>query len=468
MNIYLIVPNSRGILERPTSPHNAIAYIAAVLLRARHKVQVLDMRLGYNNQDLFNKLNDFKPDLIGVTATSADRKLVYSLSKELNKKGYKTVLGGALPSTLRKRVLYESKFDYAVKGEGEETIVELCSNNNLDQIDGLIWRKGKEIIENKDRAVLQDLDSLPFPAFELFELEKYMDQKISIVSSRGCPYRCVYCSIYFTMGKKFRARSPENVVAEIEKWYKKGFKYFQFPDDCFTFDMDRVEKICDLILKKRINIKWDLRNGIRVDRVRESMLKKMKDAGCYYIAYGVESGNQQVLNKMKKGITLEQARKAVLMTKKLGIGVGCFFIVGLPDDNFKRFKETLKFALSLPVEEVRFYNIVPYEETELFQWIKDGNARLVYPEEEYLDHANRFGLDPLIESKDFTLEERKKALEIGEDYVMKYITKKEFGPLLGYIAWQIWRPKITRYFIIAFGKKIWTRIRYIKHKLKKA
>ena len=292
-----------------------------------------------------------------------------------------------------------------------------------------------------------------------------MDKKISIVSSRGCPYGCVYCSIYFTMGKKFRARSPENVVAEIEKWYKKGFRYFQFPDDCFTFDMDRVEKICDLIVEKDIKIRWDLRNGIRVDRVRESMLKKMKKAGCFYIGYGIESGDQEVLDKMKKGITVEQARNAVLMTKKAGIGVGGFFIIGLPSDNFKKFKQTLKFALSLPLEEVRIYTVIPYEGTELYRWIKEGNARFVHPEENYLDYVNRWTSDPVIETDDFSAAERRKAYEIGEQYVMKYITKKEFGPAFGWIAWQFWRPKITRVYIMNFGKRVWSLARHIKNRI---
>lgn len=464
MKVLLVIPNVKGMLERPSSPHGGTAYIASFLMKNRHKVEIADMRFNYTLEYLFDKLRKFNPDIVGVTSTSFGHAAAYNIINKLKEKGYKVVVGGPHPSTVKKEILEETKADFAIKREGEITFNELLKNlDNPAEVKGIIWRKDGGIIENPDREAIEDLDSLPFPAFELFELDRYMDKKIPIVTSRGCPYRCVYCSINLTMGHKFRARSAKNVVDELEYWVKKGYNYFGFNDDCFTFDMQRAKDICDLIIKRGLKIKWELRNGIRIDKLDEELMRKMRNAGCFYISFGIESAVQDVLNKMRKGLSIEHVREKVLLAEKLKIKHGGFFIIGLPGDNFERFKQTLDFALSLPFDEVRFYNAIPYPGTELFGWIKE-NGRFVRDTHEYLNMADAWSADPIFETDDFSAEERKKAFEIAEEYVMKYLMRQQFGKVMGYLAWLVWKPKVTRRVVMPVGKKVFSMVRMLRRK----
>ncbi|MFH1511068.1 MAG: radical SAM protein [Candidatus Woesearchaeota archaeon] len=463
MRVFFVVPESKGdVLVRPSSPHNGTAYLSAVLREHKHAVTVLDMRLGYSYDDLLERLQKFRPNLVAVTMTSRDFLKTYNLVDRLKNDSFKVVLGGPHPSTIGKQVLKDTKADYAVMGEGEMTLLDLADDKPIKSIRGLVWRGNKGIVQNKPREYIQDLDSLPFPAFDLFELDRYMDKKISIVSSRGCPYNCTYCSMRFTMGFRFRPRSAKNVVDELEFWYKRGYRYFAFVDDCFTFDTKRAEQVCDEILKRRLKVRWDLKNGIRVDKVNELLLGKMKQAGCFFVAFGVESADQEVLNKMKKGITVEMAARAVRLAKKVGIeDVSGFFIIGMPGDDWNKFKNTLDFALSLPFDEIRFYNAVPYPGTELFGWIK-SNGKLLLPPENYLNKASRWDSTPVFETDNFSAKERQRAFVMAEKYVMKYLMQVELGKLVGNIAWLIWMPRFSRLAVMAVGKRVWTIIREIR------
>ena len=463
MKLFLIIPDIKGVVSKPTSPHIGSAYLAAVLLKNGHNVRLLDMRFGYKYSYLLGKLKEFKPDFVGITSTSVGHKKACELIENLKRDSFKVLIGGPHASVMLKNVLEETRADFAIRGEGEDTIIDFLNNiTKPEKVKGLIWRnENGEIIENEGRDRIQDLDGIPFPAFELFELDKYMDKKLPIVTSRGCPYRCTYCSIFFTMGHKFRARSPENVVNEIEKWYKKGYKYFSFNDDCFTFDMERAAEICELIVDRNLKIEWDLRNGIRIDNVNEQLLRKMKKAGCVYMAFGVESANQDVLNKMRKGIKIEQARNAILLADKIGIKKGAFFIIGMPGGNMETFKQSLDFALTLPLDEVRFYNAIPYPGTELFSWIKE-NAKFLQPLDSYLDNADAWDAEPIYETEDFKRNERKKAFLIAEEHVMKYLMKREFGKFFGMIGWCLWKPRFSRKAVFPIGKKVWSFFRILR------
>lgn len=465
MKVFLIVADMQGRYYKPSMPHTGLAYIAAFLLKNGHQVKVLDMRFGYNNDYLLDKLKTYGPDLVGVTGPSLQYSKLYDLINFLKKQEYRVVVGGPHASTIRKKILEETKADFAIKGEGELTFLDLCNGKEPKDIDGLVWRDNGTIVENPDRERIKDLDSLPFPAYELFELDKYMDKKIPILTSRGCPYRCIYCSVRLVTGNGFFPRSPENVVEEIAKWKNKGYDRFIFPDDCFSLDLDRAKKICDLIVERKLNIGFDLRNGIRVNRVDEELLRKMKAAGCFFVSFGVESGVQDILNNMKKGITLEQVRTATSLAKKVGIKYGVFFIIGLPGDTYEKFKQSLKFALSLNADEVRFYNIVPYPGTELMEWI-GPNAKFLKQPDSYLNGSSYWEDDPIYETIDFPKEERKKAYNMAESYVMKYLFRTEFGKYLGYIAWLAWRPKATRKPIMFLGTRAWYAMRKIKKNIK--
>jgi len=456
MKVFFVIPNIKGILAKPTSPHIGTAYLAAVLLKDNHEVSVLDMRLGYDEEYLINKIRERGAELVCVTCVSMNYKSTYQLIDKLKENGFRVAIGGPHSSTLREKVLKECKADFAVKGEAENTLVEICSGKDLKSIKGVIWRDGENITENPDSEFIKDLDNIPFPAFQLFELDKYIDKKFPIVTSRGCPYGCTYCSIKFTMGRGFRKRSPENVVDELEHWNKTlGYDYFGFNDDCFSLDIERAKKICDLIIERNLKIRWEIRNGIRVDKVDEELFRKMKQAGCFYVSFGVESANQDVIDTMKKNITPEHAKNAVLLADKVGIKKGAFFIIGLPGENFEKFKISLEFALSLPLNEVRFYNPIPFPGTELFEWV-EKNGRFIIKPDVYLNSIGSLDEEPVFETDDFPLEERRKAYRMAESYVMKYLMKTEFGNMLGTLGWMSWRPRLTRKFVLAAGKKIWS------------
>lgn len=466
--ILFVIPGLVGIMGKPTSPHYGIAILAGVARElCGYETKVIDMRLGYDNEHVLKVVKDFKPDVYATTSVTQGHEDVYKLNRKVKEldKNIKIIVGGPHTSVTVKDVLNESGADIAVIKEGEMQLKEILQGVPLENILGIAFKKGGEYVVTAERPFLMNLDELPTPAFDLFELKEYMDKKFPIVTSRGCPHRCIFCSIFLTMGRTFRARSPENVVNELEHWYGKyGYRRFAFNDDVFNFDKERVKKICDLIVEKGLKIEWELRNGIRVDKVDLEMFQKMKKAGCVYIAFGIESGVQDVLNKMKKGATVEQIKKAALLAKESNLPAGGFFIIGLPGDNMENFKKTLQLAQELPFEEVRFYSALPYIGTEFYE-IAKNNGWFTMTEEEYQNNLGVWDGEPIIETPEFSKEDRKKALEIGEKFVMKYISKKELGSVLGTLAYWAWLPKPTRNIMKKAGIKTWGIMRSFKNSI---
>jgi len=423
------------------------------------------MRIYPQLQSLFDKIKYFDPDFIGISFMTKEYLKSYTLIEEIKKEFPKIslIVGGPHASTVEEKILEETKADFAIIGEGEFTFLELCEGKKYSDIKGLIWRNEQTIIKNKKRPFMEDLDQLPFPAYELFPMGKYVDKKIPLVSSRGCPYQCTYCAMKKIMGAKWRPRSAENILEEIKYWYAKGYRFFHVIDDNFTLDMGRAEKICDMIIDNGLKIKWDLRNGVRVDRVNENLLRKMKKAGCFFLAFGIESFDNDVLKQMKKGTTREKAIEAIKLAEKVGIPASGFFMVGLPGDTYEKFLETYNLAKSMNLEEVRFYNVLPFPGTELFDTIKREGTLLKSPEV-YLNTSSKFLNDPIYDLEGFTIKQKIKALDLGQDIVMKKLLKKEFGLLLGGFAFLLWKIKPLRNVIQKPGIYLWALIRKSKRK----
>ena len=342
--------------------------------------------------------------------------------------------------------------------EGEETFIEFIKalNNKtpFSGVEGLIWRdKDGNVIENKNRSLLQNLDNIPFPDYEAFKLEKYsytVAKTLPVITSRGCPYGCNYCSVKLSMGRGFRARSPENVVRELEKWHNLGFNNFEFNDDCFSLDLERAKKICDLIIEKGLKITWQLYNGIRVDRISEELLQKMKKAGCVFISYGCESGNQQIINMIGKGIKLEQVKEAVRITNKVGIKNSVNFIIGHPGETYKTAVETLDFARVLPTNFVNMYNLVPYPGTALYDWI-NKSGKWLYSMEYILSEIGSRDLKPAFETKEFTKEERIEILKMAFDLYEYRILIFRLGGILGRASYYATRHPLIMKFVRQFA-----------------
>lgn len=453
---------------KPTHPHVGIAYLTAFLKKRGYQIAIFDEGLEKDKRNLFEAIKKFQPDIIGITIYSFCFDQALKTIRTL-KKRYKipVILGGPHVSAVKGEALRTTKADFAMAGEAEYGFLsflgEMVKNKqDFSKVPNLIWRLEKKIIENSPAPLIKDLDGLPFPDYEAFDLRKYAyfaPKTLSLLTSRGCPYGCTYCSVRLSMGRGFRPRSPENVLAEIKYWYDKGYNGFDINDDCFTFDLDRAEKICEAVIKENLKIHFQLYNGIRVDRVSLPLLRKMKKAGCTFIAYGCEAGNERILKSIHKGITLDQVRKAVKWANKAGINNAVNFIVGHAQETFADALDSLKFAESLPTNYVNFYNLVPYPGTEAYEWALQ-NAKFIYPKKSYLEKISYGNNLPIYETKEFTKEERELAIEKGRALYEKKLIQFRLGKVLGFLVFSLSRFPVLHdwgtYFVLnnAYARKI--------------
>ena len=372
-------------------PPLGLGYLAAVLRENKIDVRILDMTaLNLSISKVLEYVGNYKPDVIGFSITTP---LIYQsfVIAEKIRNHYseiKIVFGGPHPTILPGESLKKDFVDFVVIGEGEITFLELVKelekkNPNFKKINGLAFKTKEKIIKNKERERIKNFDELPFPAVDLLPLEKYVsaDSKykkfMTILTSRGCPGRCTYCN-KLIFGYTCYMRSAENIIKEIEILNKKyGYKEFHIVDDLFTNNRERVVDFCNLILKKNLKIKWKCGNGVRVNTIDLELLKLMKRAGCYSLSYGIESGNQDILNKMRKGQTLEQCKNAVKLTKQVGMECIGFFMFGNIGENRKTMEETIEFAKSLDLDIAQFHILVPYPGTESRRIIEEEGKILV-------------------------------------------------------------------------------------------
>jgi radical SAM superfamily enzyme YgiQ (UPF0313 family) len=320
------------------------------------------------------------------------------------------LLVGSHPSVFHRQILEENPFvDGLCRGEFEYTVRDLAlalsNGEDINGVQGLLWRDISGIHINPDRPLIENLDELPFPDRDIVKIEPYQTAHYGglkgtcVCTSRGCPYRCTYCLWPNTMyGRKFRARSPENVVDELDELENRyQAREIYFDDDTINFDMERLIKICQLIRQRDLHLKWFCQ--ARVDKVDEELLREMKAAGCYNIFFGVESGSQEILNKIKKGITLEQAERAFALCRKLGIRTQAFFLLGIPGETRETMRQTVGFAKKLKPSSAQFAIVIPHPGTELYEeckkhgWLKAEN---------WEDYA---ACNSVIETEEFSTEE---------------------------------------------------------------
>ncbi len=407
-----------------------LGYVAESLKYSGIEYEVIDMSLGYAYKDLKRKIANFQPQLIGISVMTYRYKDTYRLIANL-KKDYpeiRTVVGGPHLSLFREKVLSDCpEVDYGVVLEGEETIVELCRGNSPDTVKGLIFRKQDNVVYNGDRPFIKNLDEIPFPRYEKFELAKSLNREINalpIVSSRGCPYECVYCPVKNSIGRIFRVRSPENIMQELSHWYDQGFRRFSFADDNFTLIKERVYKLCNLIKNSKLkDIQLSCDNGIRADRVDRDLLRLMSEVGFHRVAIGVEAGNDKVLGNLKKKENIATIRRMIEEACKLNYEVNLFFLVGSPGETRQDLDDSFRIALEYPIGTAYFYNIIPFPHTELFDWI-EKNGRFLKKPEEYLHQYPILDNIPVFETPQMSGKERKKALRNAFRIMRKTMRKK--------------------------------------------
>ncbi len=413
-NVLLINPHYGGSYSATLA--TGLGYIAEVLKENGIEHDVLDLQLGYGEGHLRRKMTRCRPQLVGISAMTYRYQRIYQLAKAI--KGWipetQVVVGGPFVSTMREAVLRECpNIDFGVVMEGEGPIVKLCQGHDPQAIKGLIYRRNGDVVYTGDQPYsTDDIDSIPFPKYERFELHKYPTETISIVSSRGCPYGCIYCPVQLCIGHHLRVRSYISVVDELEYWFKRGYRRFGFADDNFTFYSERVHQICEEIERRSLRgMTLILGNGMRADRVDEDLFRRMKNVGFQYIAFGVEAGNDRLLKTLKKEESIEQIEKTVEAACRLGIDVKLHFLVGTPGETLADVYDSVAFALKYPVADVFFNNLIPYPGTELFAWVS-SEGLLLYPPEVYLNDFSPSSREPVFATPEFSLDDRKKAFEI--------------------------------------------------------
>lgn len=365
-------------------PPLGLAYIAAIGEKYNGFVEVMDSEAeGFTYEDIKKGIKEFQPNIIGMQTYCTNIQQcnkVAKIAKKINK-NIKVLLGGAHSTIFPEETAGDADIDFVIKGEGEavfENLIKELSkiNPNYHSVDGLIWKKNGAVIINKPQALIHDMDSIPMPALHIFPMEKYHSSAqlrgkkvINIMTSRGCPYRCAYCSGHINFGKSFRYFSARRVVDEIRGVVEKyNIDSIQFYDETFTVNRERVFELCDALIINKITLPWTC--FTRVNLVDEELLTKMKQAGCYQIFFGTESGNQRLLDLIKKDITLDQSRKAIKLCKKIGIQSFCSFMLNLPTETEEESWQTINFAIELNPDYVQFPITTPFPGTELYDIAK--------------------------------------------------------------------------------------------------
>jgi len=408
-----------------TRPSVGIGVIAEYLARHEINYEVMDMRLGHNMNDVKELIQSFKPDLVGVSLFSHGYRHVYDFVCEVRKQNHQfdIIVGGPHVSLLRNDVLTDCEaIDFGVVMEGEETLLDLCKGEPVKEIKGLIHRENGKIVFNGERIFIEDLDSIPFPKYEKFELRKYIPEKY-IVSTRGCPYQCIFCPNSLIIGNKMRFRSAENIVEEIGYWYEKGYRQFNFVDDNFTIRQSRVYEICDKIEKENFE-RLFLRcsNGIRADSVDYDLLARMKSVGFKHLCFGVEGGNDKILKILKKGENIQTIEAAIRDACELDYDVALFFVVGSPGETWDDVMDSARIAEKYPIMRASFYNLLPFPRTELFDWV-GTNGYFVLEPEEYLNEFEKYDIQPVFETPELTKDQRVEAMQYLRK-VEKRITRR--------------------------------------------
>ncbi len=358
-------------------PVTELLVIGSMLKNIGLDVELIDANvLGWLHDRVVQEVKTNSPDVViilSITPLFYDDLQLASKIKSIIK-DVKIVFYGIHVTRFPNEVTRE-EIDFIVRGEPELTIQELCetlkNNGEFRAIAGLSYSNNGEISHNPDRPLIQDLDILPPPSLELMDPERYRmpastESFMVIQTTRGCPYSCIFCTSESYYGKKWRTRSPKSIIEEIRLSYEKYYiKNFNLMSDLFTFDRERVIDLCKHIIDSGINIKWTCNS--RVDKVDEELLRKMKEAGCWLMSFGIESGDPQMLKNMKKGTTIEQAEKAVNLAKKVGIEQHCYFIIGLPGETRESALRTIIFAKRLNPTYVKFYVGTPLPGSEFFE-----------------------------------------------------------------------------------------------------
>lgn len=398
--------NGKSSIINPVHPTLSLMTIAATALKKGHDVQILDLCYQqYHYQTIKNKIETYKPDIVGVTGTTPlmnQARDISCLVKGISK-NIISVIGGPHVSALPYESLKESLFDIAVVGEGDFTFGEIADGHSFKDIQGIYYRTAYdgEIYSNPLRNFVQNLDDLPFPALHLYDASAY-DGKVSYLwakrtpitlleFSRGCVYKCNFCASKNTMALGYRKKSPERCAEEVKYIAKLGYREFAVADDIFTSDNKWAVQVCEAIIRANTHVIWTCTNGIRVESADDRLFKTMKKAGCYRVSFGFESGNDEVLKKFGKGgkASIEQGAKAVKLARKAGLDTLGMFMLGLSHDTEKTMMDTIRFAKTVIADMLKFGKTIAFPGTSMFEEYRKEKLIRSYNWDEYFIYTDK-------------------------------------------------------------------------------
>ncbi len=380
-------------------PPHGLMYLAAYLRQQRpgHELKLFDMMAERAApHDIDPVLQSFSPELVAMHAMTFQSSCMHSLAARIKawRPGCTVAVGGPHPSAAPEWVLDDNNIDLAAIGEGEHTFVELVDKlekkDEFQGIPGAAVKREGEVVYGPQREYVADLDSLPFPAWDLVELSKYFTDVMlnqnditwrrevsTIFTSRACPFRCIFCHNMF--GKKYRQRSVGSVLDEMETLQKEhGITELHVIDDCFNFDTKRAMEIMAGVRERGLDFKFAFPNGIRGDRLPDELLDAMVEAGVYKINIGIESGSQRVQKMIRKGLSLEAIKEGVERAAGRGIFCHGFFMLGFPTETAQEMRETIEFACNTELHTAGFALLSPHPGTEVYRQAKEAGKKIEF------------------------------------------------------------------------------------------
>lgn len=395
MKVLLVKPYN---ISDHIQPSLGLGYLATAI-RDKHSVKILDcIKEGITAKKFPAFIKKYKPDVVGFQCYTFDLSFVNRALKTVRRidKGIVTIVGGPHPSAMPEEMMDVLKkyLDFAFVGEAETGLPQLLDilhsrRKDYSAVPGLAWRSGTEIRINP-KSVIDDLDKLGLPAWDLICPEKYPESQhgaffkqfpiAPIMVTRGCPFPCTFCAGSIVSGRKIRRRSIDHVLGELSYLNKKrGIKEFHIIDDNFTMDKAYAKEFLKRLKALNLGMTWSVPNGVRMDTLDKELLELMKETGLYMVSLGIESGSDDILKLMKKGITTSQIRRSVHLIHKAGIDMAGFFIIGFPGETKETIKQTIRFAAKLPLKRANFFTYLPFPGSESYRELKNSKE---------LEHVN--------------------------------------------------------------------------------
>jgi radical SAM superfamily enzyme YgiQ (UPF0313 family) len=409
MKILLLSPPTDSAIKSiigVTGPPLGLAYLASVAREQGDEVSIIDsIAMDYSFDQIRGEIKRLDPDLIGLTSTTSmipDAYNVARIAKEYNT-DIRIAIGGPHATFTQEMTMKESpEIDYVVAGEGETVfsnlLLSLKGKKDIRDVRGIAYRNSERIVVAPPETLIKDVDTIPLPSIDLLPMDKYVaDNKRfgTLMTSRGCPYNCIFCSSSLQFGKIWRGHSVERVMTELRRLVNDyGLHEIEFLDDTFTLNMKRAVEIANKIKEEKLDIRWS--GSARVNLFNDEIANAMKGAGAHTIYFGIESGNQKTLDFIGKGINLQQAMDSVNKGNAAGLNTLGSFIIGFPDDTTDEIKNTIKFSKKVNVRLAQFTIATPYPGTRLWDLAKSRNIIRT------LDWRKYTTLSPVMALRNFT------------------------------------------------------------------